>query len=155
MRANLIDHVGDVAADNLWPLRVVMRYNGSGSDLAAGDVVQVDRGVTTFGQGRAIKKQATATPQDCLGGALRAIPNGTWGEVVVEGQQDSVAMVTGVTAGQQLFACNAVTGAAGQLVPGAAGDIVEVDYPMAGVCTTAEASNLGSVRWTNPQKVSS
>jgi hypothetical protein len=154
MRADLVHYVGDVAADNQ---RIVTVQRHFAAAATAKTLVQVDRTVTTYGYGQHCKtsNNANADASQALGVLLGTVAAGEWGEVQVEGPCTLVTCEAAVAAGDQLYACNVTTGADGQVVAAAAGDIVEVDFPQVGIAMTAASSGTCTVLLTNPQKVSS
>ncbi len=130
--------------------RTVQLWNGSGSSIAAGAVVALDRAVTTYGSGMSIKTAVVTSEVEDLagiGGAVRLIPNLSWGEVQVEGIQESVAVADAVAAGE-LLTCDTTTG---RLTKKAADPAVQVS-DLARALTDGDGSNLGTVEWMNPFK---
>jgi hypothetical protein len=154
MRRDSITYVGDVAADNARITTVTRHFAAAATGKT---LVQVDRTVSTFGLGQSCKTSvaADADAMLALGVLLNTVAAGEWGEVQITGNCTLVTCSAGVAAGNQLYPANVTTGAAGQVVPGAAGDVIEVDLPQVGIALTAAAAGSCTVLLTNPQKVTS
>lgn len=70
--------------DNRCPPKFASYYNGSGSDIPANALVELDDSVTTHGAGAAIKASASSTAKNrrlSIGYTRQAIPAGEWGQV--------------------------------------------------------------------------
>jgi hypothetical protein len=152
MRTNPVDFVADRPSTNPRIL-VVRRYFAAAA--TGKTLVQVDRTVSTNGYGQHCKtsNNANADASQALGVLLNTVAAGAWGDVQVEGPCTLVTCEAAVAAGDQLYACNVTTGADGQVVAAAAGDIVEVDFPLVGLAMTAADSGTCTVLLMNPQKV--
>lgn len=149
--SSLVQYAADVTANStVVRKRTIMRWNGSGADIAAGAVVAISSD-TTKGLMNSIKLSNNATANEdgrACGGAVRLIPNGTWGEVQVEGRQDLV-LVNGTIAEGDLLDAGTT---AGRLDP-AAGTLLPTVARALSTNTGAPATGTASVQWLNPQKL--
>jgi hypothetical protein len=130
------------------PYRTVMMWNGSGGTLAAGDVVAVDRSVTTKGLGKAMKQAAIASEEEdvsAFGATLRAVPNLTWGEVQVLGVQEDVNMADAVEDGELVTA--GVTAGRLTRAPDDQDATTTQFITLGRALVGGSASNRGTVEW--------
>jgi|SRR5688572_5526014 len=142
---------GDQTAHRtIVPKKFATLWNGSGATIAAGQCVQLDLSVTTQGVGKAIKLSDNATPLQAIGGTVKAIPNLSWGEVQIEGDQESVNVLDAATAGTYLIPDGTTDGRLASVPAGMTTDDAVV---VAFALTDGDGSNLGTVRWCNPQKL--
>lgn len=63
----------------------ILCYNGSGSGLVAGDVVQWDLATSGYVYGKWVKKTAATDDDTCMGVCNEIIANGSWGSVTRKG----------------------------------------------------------------------
>lgn len=127
------------------PIKTITLHNNSGATILAGDAVALDETQSTVDLGAGIKTAAIADPQMVIGGAIRDIPTGTFGEVQVYGVQENVNVLTAVAAKTVLVGSTAT---AGRLMA-QAGAHAATERPVA-LCLTLAAANKATVFWTNP-----
>lgn len=98
MLTNVVQNRSDPASlSSILMRKTITLYNGSGADIAAGIPVQIDPTVSTQASGASIKANV-GTFGGAIGAPLYGIANGAWGEVVIEGPQDGVAVEATVAA---------------------------------------------------------
>lgn len=129
------------------PIKTITLHNNSGATILAGDAVALDETQATVDLGAGIKTAAIADPQMVIGGAVRDIPTGTFGEVQVYGVQEGVNVATG-TAAKTVLVGSTVAATAGRLMAQAAAHAA-TERPVA-LCLTLAATNKATVFWTNP-----
>lgn len=93
------------AAPSYAGLQIVMSYyNATGASIAAGSWVQLDRSVTTYGVGTAMKLAVDAgiSAKEVLGVVMDAVPDLTFGRVCVYGPITGASAHTDLDAGDLL-----------------------------------------------------
>jgi hypothetical protein len=126
------------------PIKTITLHNNSGVTILAGYAVALDETQTTVDLGAGIKMAAVADPQMVIGGAVRDIPTGTFGEVQVYGVQENVYVPTGTAAKTVLIGGTVIGRLAAQGAAHAA-----TERPVA-LCLTLAAADRATVFWTNP-----
>lgn len=150
MRASIgpqiLDGAGTLIAE-VFKIRTISMYNGTGSTIPAGSCVQPDLTIATsvvpLGSACKLSLATAANARLIVGAAAAAIPTGQWGEIQVAGYQTGVNVVN-ATAAETLLIGSVTT--AGRLIAAA---FAAGERPVAYSLTAAGAGNTADVIWMN------